>query len=498
MLCSRESCDNPLPAEMVVCLCKELWFCSRACYKITYQTHKRDCKHKASRLSTTFHPPSKLVLSSHSKSSQPMAQSSHHHVSQSSQHHEAQSSQHHVARSKGQNPHTVGLSSNPVNHPHTVGLSSEPVGMSVSQESVTVIGHVVNQSLQNDTETQSLITTDQADTLPGPSSTPGSQSSIPGSQSSIPASQGREQGTGRFAGKLGLNVKGTQGRSDGQKKADKVASNVTKWIGRAVMNMEKIQKVRPDAEQLFIFKSNQLRGNKKSVMYKSKGKAPDPVAVTVPAEQGSLGENTAQLEPFQGVPVETLMAEAANSRVRLSELHCHVCHEKLGSNHSNRIVCTRRLCYRAPLHLTCSNFDFPPTMLSKMRCYYMCPEHRHRHRGDQENSDESEDIEEEIEDVPTQTPSTSTGPSKGRKKNENIFKPVRLSSQMMEVFKTAAKYQEPNEVRAMLAIYKKNLQAVNKMLVPDAAISYLIGSKEPFKSLQLYSLLRAAKHIQPS
>ena len=148
-------------------------------------------------------------------------------------------------------------------------------------------------------------------------------------------------------------------------------------------------------------------------MYKSKGKAPDPVAVTVPAEQGSLGENTAQLEPFQGGPVDTLMTEAANSRVRLSELHCHVCHEKLGSNHSNRIgilhkqvwyiksaflphfiymhqtvyfsVCTRRLCYRAPLHLSCSNFDFPPTMLSKMRCYYMCPEHRHRHRGDQVN-----------------------------------------------------------------------------------------------------------------
>ena len=123
--------------------------------------------------------------------------------------------------------------------------------MSVSHESVTVIGHAVNQSLQNDNETQSATTPDQADTLSGPSSTPSSQSSIPGSQSSIPASQssipvsrGREQGTGRFAVKLDLNVKGTQGRSEGQKKADKVASNVTKWIGRAVMNMEKIQKVR--------------------------------------------------------------------------------------------------------------------------------------------------------------------------------------------------------------------------------------------------------------
>ena len=53
--------------------------------------------------------------------------------------------------------------------------------------------------------------------------------------------------------------------------------------------------------------------------------------------------------------------------------------------------------------------------------------------------------------------------TKGRKKNENIFKPVRLSSQMMDVFKTTAKYQEPNKVRAMLATYKKNLQVCINM-----------------------------------
>ena len=50
----------------------------------------------------------------------------------------------------------------------------------------------------------------------------------------------------------------------------------------------------------------------------------------------------------------------------------------------------------------------------------------------------------------------------GRKKNENIFKPVKLSGPMMEVFETSAKYQEPNDVRKLLAKYKKKLQVFFK------------------------------------
>ena len=50
----------------------------------------------------------------------------------------------------------------------------------------------------------------------------------------------------------------------------------------------------------------------------------------------------------------------------------------------------------------------------------------------------------------------------GRKKNENIFKPVKLSGPMMEVFETNAKYQEPNDVRKLLAKYKKKLQVFFK------------------------------------
>ena len=52
----------------------------------------------------------------------------------------------------------------------------------------------------------------------------------------------------------------------------------------------------------------------------------------------------------------------------------------------------------------------------------------------------------------------------GRKRNDNIFKPVRVSSQLMEVFDTTVRYQEPNEVRAMLAKYKKKLAVLKKSI----------------------------------
>ena len=39
-------------------------------------------------------------------------------------------------------------------------------------------------------------------------------------------------------------------------------------------------------------------------------------------------------------------------------------------------VCTKRDCFRAPAHLDCLNFDFPSSMLPKIRCYYKCPYHR--------------------------------------------------------------------------------------------------------------------------
>ena len=47
-----------------------------------------------------------------------------------------------------------------------------------------------------------------------------------------------------------------------------------------------------------------------------------------------LGDSTIQLDPYQGVPVETA---ATNPKLRISELRCWICHEKLGSDHSKRI-----------------------------------------------------------------------------------------------------------------------------------------------------------------
>ena len=148
--------------------------------------------------------------------------------------------------------------------------------------------------------------------------------------------------------------------------------------------------------QYYTLESNKMGGSKDCVVYQTKG---IPVQVqAVPAHGGGqnghdilgqgLGDNTVQLDPYQGVPVETA---PTNSKTRVSELRCWICHEKLGTDYSKRIgiittpnqtfnlyvlVCTKVNCYRGAMHMYCSNFTFPPTMLSKIRCYYKCREHR--------------------------------------------------------------------------------------------------------------------------
>ena len=98
----------------------------------------------------------------------------------------------------------------------------------------------------------------------------------------------------------------------------------------------------------------------------------------------------------------------------------------------------------------------------------------------------------------------------GRRRNENIYKPVKLSNEMVEVFQAAVHYHPPNDVRSLLAKYKKKLlvtktfilyfftklfKVVNKMTIPDGPLVNLLGSDESFKSIQLFKLLKLAKHI---
>ena len=46
----------------------------------------------------------------------------------------------------------------------------------------------------------------------------------------------------------------------------------------------------------------------------------------------------------------------------------------------------------------------------------------------------------------------------GKKRNNNIFKPMRLSNLLMEVLQTTQKYRTPNEIRSLMAEYKKKLK----------------------------------------
>jgi len=284
-----------------------------------------------------------------------------------------------------------------------------------------------------------------------------------------------------------------QPRSEAQKKADKIASNIAKWKAAAVKSMEKIQQASPEASQCYTMQSNKFRGSKDALVFRTNGaKIPAPVIVT--DMESTLGEDTSQLEPYAGVPAAEVLVTSSSSRIRLSELRCFICHEQLGADHSKRVVCCKRDCYRSPLHLACSNFDFPASFIPKVRCYYMCPEHRGREQ--ESESDEEEDSP--AQDMVAPPSSVRGSGLRVRKRNDNILKPVKLSTQMMEVFGSTVRYQEPNEVRRMLASYKKHLEVVNKQLVPDKPLSILLGNGEHFKSGELFKMLKRVKHIQSS
>ena len=92
---------------------------------------------------------------------------------------------------------------------------------------------------------------------------------------------------------------------------------------------------------MYTCESNIFRGSKSCVVFRSKGaQVPPPVIVTEQTEEteqtmATMGENSTQLEPFSGNMPED--GVSTSSRMRLSELRCFLCHEKLGSLHSNRI-----------------------------------------------------------------------------------------------------------------------------------------------------------------
>ena len=82
--------------------------------------------------------------------------------------------------------------------------------------------------------------------------------------------------------------------------------------------------------------TNKFRGNKDALVFRTNG-AQIPAPVIVTDQQSTLGENTSQLEPYSGVPAAEVLMASSSSRIRLSELRCFICHEKLGSDHSKRV-----------------------------------------------------------------------------------------------------------------------------------------------------------------
>ena len=197
MSCSRGGCQNILQSAVFACLCKKVAFCSKICYKVSYPAHKKDCNGNKSLLLKVM-----LIISS-------------------------------ARRKQFKPPSKVssldGSSSNlqiPEEEEPSSSLSPAPS----TSSSRSLLSHISSQSqvgVSNSNSQQEVV---QPETL------------LPENQSRNPDSAQvhlKSPRTGRFKAKP---VEGlTTERSDTQKAADKVSSNVTKWKEAAVRNMKKIQ-----------------------------------------------------------------------------------------------------------------------------------------------------------------------------------------------------------------------------------------------------------------
>ena len=129
-----------------------------------------------------------------------------------------------------------------------------------------------------------------------------------------------------------------EGKSDTQKKRDKVFSKVSRWKKLIEKTIQKIQSARPEVSQSYVLETNILRGNKKPVIFKTQGLASHPpddedYVDTYDGfgdEQVGLTGGSEQIGP--------VMVEGMNTtKRRPADLYCFVCQEKLGSDNNKRI-----------------------------------------------------------------------------------------------------------------------------------------------------------------
>ena len=154
---------------------------------------------------------------------------------------------------------------------------------------------------------------------------------------------------GRFKDSTGDQQKT---KDDSQKQRDKICANVSKWKRNIVYNIQKIQAVRPDVSQTYLFESGLKKTRINPVVCKTTGNmkvgpstnigtivSSEMVAVDKDADElDSVNIEGSDDEDVPETPVDGLSRDVVRTvKNRICDKLCYVCKTKVGPDSSKRI-----------------------------------------------------------------------------------------------------------------------------------------------------------------
>ena len=141
-------------------------------------------------------------------------------------------------------------------------------------------------------------------------------------------------------------------KDDAQKQRDKTCANVSKWKSNIVYNIRKIQAVRPDVSQTYLFESDIKKTRTNPVVYQTKGTSRVPpstrIDARVPLETGAEDKgaddlDTVNTEGYDDIEPPEISVDSQSQGLartvnnRICDKLCYVCHTKVGPDSSKRI-----------------------------------------------------------------------------------------------------------------------------------------------------------------
>ena len=215
-----------------------------------------------------------------------------------------------------------------------------------------IVDTAPRDSLNTSADESSLFTDDSSAVVP-PAVISTQTSSVCSTSSDYPAATPwtcRERDKfGRFKDSTGDQQKR---KDDGQKQRDKICANVSKWKRNIVENIQKIQAVRPDASQTYLFESDLKKTRINPVVCKTTGNSraghSTSIGPIVSFEMVANDKDADELDPVNTegsddedvpeIPVDgSSQVVVRTVKNRICDKMCYVCKTKVGPDSSKRI-----------------------------------------------------------------------------------------------------------------------------------------------------------------